>query len=69
MIELLQKHDPEMRIGLLDISTDNQTDMNYSLSEENFDVLDLVEDEDSCEVIGQGLFITFINNLNEDPIS
>lgn len=64
MIALLQKHDPEMRIGLLDLSTDNQTDMNYSLSEESFEVLDLVEEEDSPVIFGQGLFICFENNLN-----
>jgi len=69
MITLLQKHDPEMRIGLLDLSTDNQSDMNYNLSEGNFEVLDLVQDEDDIEIIGQGLFICFDNHLNENPIT
>ena len=68
MIAVLSNYDGKMRVGLLDLSTDNHVDMNYSLSEDDFDVLDLVADEDSLEVIGQGLFITFENKLNEDPI-
>lgn len=69
MIAVLQKHPGDMRVGLLDLSTDNYTDMNYDLSEDMFCVEDLVEDEDSTEIIGQGLFIVFENKLNENPIT
>lgn len=69
LIELLSKHPKDMRVGLLDLTTDQAIDMNYSLSEDMFTVEDLVEDEDSTEIIGQGLFIVFENKLNPDPIN
>lgn len=57
----------DMLVGLLDLSTDNFSDCNYSIDESNFDVMDYVEEEDG-EIAGKFLAICFVNKLNDNPI-
>lgn len=58
----------EMPMGLWDLSTDDFTDGNYPLSEDQLLIEDYVKEEDG-DIQGKMLFITFENNLNEDPLS
>lgn len=63
----------DMPVGLLDTTTDDTDDMNYSLSDENFDVEDYYSEEDHRtddygKPRGKMLFINFENKLNENPI-
>jgi hypothetical protein len=57
----------DMPIGLLDLSTDDYTDGNYSITNENLLIEDYVKEEDG-DVKGKMLFITFENSLNPNPI-
>ena len=62
-----------MPVGLLDTTTDDTDDMNYSLSDENFQVEDYFSQEDEGtddygKPRGKMLFINFENKLNENPI-
>lgn len=63
----------DMPVGLLDTTTDDTDDMNYSLSDENFQVEDYFSQEDEGtdeygKPRGKMLFINFENKLNENPI-
>lgn len=63
----------DMPVGLLDTTTDDTDDMNYSLSDENFQVEDYYSQEDEGtdyygKPRGKMLFINFENKLNENPI-
>lgn len=63
----------DMPVGLVDITTDDTDDMNYSFSDENFQVEDYYSQEDEGtddygKPRGKMLFITFENKLNENPI-
>lgn len=53
---------------LKDITTDNTMDMNYGLSEDNFEVDDSYHKE-TGEPTGKMLFIYFDNKLNEESIN
>ncbi|MEM7487260.1 MAG: hypothetical protein AAF348_18785 [Bacteroidota bacterium] len=64
----LEKLDDEMPVGLLDLTTDDETYMNYSLREEDLDVNDYWTDNSYPEPKGKMLFICFENKLNENPI-
>lgn len=63
----------EMPVGLLDISTDDTDDMNYSLSDNSFEIEDYYSEEDENnndygKPRGKMLFICFKNKLNENPL-
>lgn len=63
----------DMPVGLLDTTTDDTDEMNYSLSDENFQVEDYYSQEDDFtdnygKSRGKMLFINFENKLNENPI-
>lgn len=63
----------DMSVGLIDLTTDNTDDMNYSLKNENFEIDDYYhpddEGTDSYGVSrGKMLFISFENKLNENSI-
>lgn len=62
----------DMPVGLLDTTTDDTDDMNYSLSIENFEISDYYSFDDPYkndgEPLGKMLFIIFENVLNENPI-
>lgn len=57
----------DMRFGLLDSTTDDFGDSNYSVTGESFEILDYVEEEER-EIVGKALFLVFENVLNENPI-
>lgn len=57
----------EMPFGLMDLTTDDFHDGNYSISEEDLIIEDYVKEEEG-EVQGKMLFLTFENKLNENPI-
>jgi hypothetical protein len=65
--ELIKDLPDDMPVGLWDITTDDFTDLNYSLTKESFMVEDYVEEENG-DIKGQMLFICFENKLNENPI-
>ena len=67
LIYFLKKLPNEMPVGLLDITTDDPTYMNYDLKKENLTIQDFSREYDG-DVIGKMLFITFKNYLNENPI-
>jgi Golgi nucleoside diphosphatase len=64
--EIIKDLPDEMPVGLIDATTDDTDDMNYSLSKDNFDVGDCVNEYE--EIVGKMLFIYFENHLNENPI-
>lgn len=66
---LLSRYDDNMSINLLDLSTDNETDMNYTISEDDIEELDIYTNEDDDQILGTALFICFDNKLNENPIT
>jgi hypothetical protein len=66
--EFIKDLPDDMPVGLLDMSTDDFTDGNYSLSTDNFMIDDYVKEEGDMEPLGKALFITFENHLNENPI-
>lgn len=63
----------EMPVGLLDISTDDTEDMNYSLTDNSFEIENYYSEEDVQtenygKPRGKMLFICFKNKLNENPL-
>ncbi len=69
--KIIQDLPDEMPVGLIDSTTDSTEDMNYSLSEEDFQIEDYFDNEDveyPYESKGKMLFIMFENKLNENPI-
>lgn len=71
--KIIQDLPDDMPFGLIDSTTDDTDDMNYSLSEENFQVEDCYDPEDEGTdnygvPKGKMLFIFFENKLNENPI-
>lgn len=59
----------DMMVGLLDSTTDDRDDMNYSIGHSDVFVEDCFhEDNETGEPDGKMLFILFENKLNEDPI-
>lgn len=70
--KIIENLPESMPVGLLDTTTDDTDDMNYSLQEENFLVEDYYssaqDDEDYGKPLGKMLFITFENSLNDNPI-
>jgi len=59
----------DMKVGLLDATTDDRDDMNYFISDEDVFVEDCwKEDNETGEPDGKMLFISFENKLNENPI-
>lgn len=58
----------DMNIGLIDSTTDDFHDRNYSIPEDNLIVDECCEDEGS-DPCGTMLFIYFDNKLNENPIN
>ncbi|MCX8533072.1 hypothetical protein [Chryseobacterium luquanense] len=70
--KIIESLPDDMPVGLLDTTTDDTDDMNYSLSDENFMIEDCYSSAQSDEEYGNPLckmlFITFENSLNEDPI-
>ncbi|MFH6966468.1 hypothetical protein [Flavobacterium sp. FlaQc-28] len=71
--KIVQDLPDEMPVGLLDLTTDETENMNYHLSEENFEIEDYYhEDDESTDNYGvprgKMLFISFENKLNENSI-
>lgn len=71
--KIIQDLPDEMPFGLIDSTTDDTYNMNYSLTEEDFEVDDYYDnDDENTENYGvpkgKMLFIYFENKLNENPI-
>lgn len=60
----------DMPIQLLDVSTDDETEMNYSIAHRDLDVADYYDEPDNHNSTPKGkmLYIQFVNKLNENPI-
>lgn len=63
----------DMPIQLLDVSTDDETEMNYSIAHRDLDVADWYHEDDRGtddygKPRGKMLYIQFVNKLNENPI-
>lgn len=68
--EIIKDLPDDMPFILFDISTDDPYEGNYSLGEENFEVIDLSTDIDDVDApMIQGLALCFENNLNENSIN
>lgn len=65
--EFIKDLPDKMPVGLIDMTTDDFTDMNYPVKEENLLIEDYVKEEGG-DIEGKMLFITFENCLNENPI-
>lgn len=70
--ELIKDLPDEMNFGLIDLTTDDTENMNYSISKKDFNIEDCydndTESESYGEVKGKILFLVFENKLNENPI-
>lgn len=71
--KIIQDLPDNMPVGLLDLTTDVSEEMNYSLSEKNFEIEDYYhEDDEGIDNYGvprgKILFISFENKLNENSI-
>jgi hypothetical protein len=71
--KIIEELPDDMSVGLIDTTTDDTDDMNYSLSNENFQVDDCYSQEDEGTdnygvPRGKMLFIYFENKFNENPI-
>lgn len=67
--EIIKDLPDEMPFVLVDISTDDPYEGNYSIHKDSFEQIELttdVEDLDAPKV--QGLALTFKNNMNEKPL-
>lgn len=64
--ELIQCLPDEMTFGLLDLSTDDELEMNYHISKDSFDVIDCYADEEEEFPSRKALFLCFNNNLREE---
>jgi len=65
--EIIKDLPDEMPFGLWDSTTDNFSDLNYSVSKDDFMIEDYVKEEYG-EPKGKMLFLCFENKLNENPI-
>lgn len=65
--EKIQNLPDDMKVQLLDLTTDDPYESSYSLTPESCGVDDYVDMEDE-EVAGQLFWISFENKLNENPI-
>ena len=70
--ELIKDLPDDMNFGLIDLTTDDTDDMNYSVSKDDFNVEDCYDNDSDSETYGEikgkMLFLTFENKLNENPI-
>ena len=64
--ELIQDLPDDMPFSILDLSTDDETEMNYHISKDNFDVMDCYSDEEEEFPTHKALFLCFENNLREE---
>lgn len=64
--EFIKDLPDDMPVGLLDLTTDSTDDANYPIYKENLLIEDCYNSDE--ELAGKMLFITFENNLNENPI-
>lgn len=64
--EKIQNRPDDMKVQLLDLTTDDPYESSYSLTPESCGVDDYVDIEE--EVAGQVFWISFKNKLNENPI-
>lgn len=64
--ELIKDLPNDMPFSILDLSTDDETEMNYSISKEDFEVIDCYEDDDYDNPPTKALFLTFENHLREE---
>ena len=65
--EIIQDLSDEMYVGLMDYTTDDMHDCNYSLTKDDF-LIEYYIEEENGEIAGKMLFIGFENKLNENPI-
>lgn len=70
--ELIKDLPDNMPFGLIDGTTDDTDDMNYSVSKKDFIVEDCYDNDSESETYGEikgkMLFLYFENKLNENPI-
>ena len=65
--QLIDDLPDDMPVGLIDLTTDDFNDCNYSVEKENFEIMDWSEEEGG-EPKGKALFLVFSNKLNPNPI-